>query len=173
SRCGSPPERRSTWPGWRRHWSRREREGRMTDRAHLVLGVETSCDDTSVAVLEDWRTLRAHVIAAQDLHQLYGGVVPELAARAHLELFPRLVRRALAEARVAPADLTAIAVTRGPGLVGSLVVGVAFAKAYGLALGVPVVGVNHIEGHLHAVALEHGDDLWPAVALVGFGGHTA
>jgi tRNA N6-adenosine threonylcarbamoyltransferase len=139
---------------------------------HLVLGIETSCDDTSVAVLEDACTLRAHLIAAQDLHKLYGGVVPELAARAHLELLPRLVAEALAEAGVVPRELTAIAVTRGPGLVGSLVVGVAFAKAYGLALGLPVVGVNHIEGHLHAAALEHGSGPWPAVALVVSGGHT-
>ncbi len=140
--------------------------------AHLVLGIETSCDDTAVAVLEDARTLRAHLIAGQDLHKLYGGVVPELAARAHLELLPRLVAQALAEAGVAAGELTAVAVTRGPGLVGSLVVGVAFAKAYGLALGLPVVGVNHIEGHLHATALEHGQGPWPAVALVVSGGHT-
>jgi len=138
----------------------------------LVLGIETSCDDTSVAVLEDARTLRSHLIAGQDLHQLYGGVVPELAARAHLELLPRMVTRALAEAGVGAGELTAIAVTRAPGLVGSLVVGVAFAKAYGLALGIPVVGVNHIEGHLHATALEHGQGPWPAVALVVSGGHT-
>jgi len=144
----------------------------MTKQTHLVLGIETSCDDTSVAVLEDSSTLRAHLIAGQDLHQVYGGVVPELAARAHLELLPRLVTRALAEAGVGAHDLTAIAVTRAPGLVGSLVVGVAFAKAYGLALGIPVVGVNHIEGHLHATALEHGEGPWPAVSLVVSGGHT-
>jgi N6-L-threonylcarbamoyladenine synthase len=144
----------------------------MPSSARLVLGIETSCDDTSVAVLEDARTLRAHLIAGQDLHRLYGGVVPELAARAHLELLPRLVATALAEAGVAAADLTAIAVTRAPGLVGSLVVGVAFAKAYGMALGIPVVGVNHIEGHLHATALEHGEGPWPAVVLVASGGHT-
>ena len=143
-----------------------------TDAARLVLGIETSCDDTSVAVLEDARRLRAHLIAGQDLHRLYGGVVPELAARAHLELLPRLVAAALAEAKLAAGDLTAVAVTRAPGLVGSLVVGVAFAKAYALALGVPVVGVNHIEGHLHATALEHGAGPWPAVALVVSGGHT-
>jgi N6-L-threonylcarbamoyladenine synthase len=143
-----------------------------TSAARLVLGIETSCDDTSVAVLEDSRTLRAHLIAGQDLHRLYGGVVPELAARAHLELLPRLVGAALTEAGVAAGELTAIAVTRAPGLVGSLVVGVAFAKAYGLALGIPVIGVNHIEGHLHATALEHGEGPWPAVALVVSGGHT-
>jgi N6-L-threonylcarbamoyladenine synthase len=141
-------------------------------RTRLILGIESSCDDTSTAVLENGTTLRAHLIAGQDLHQLYGGVVPELAARAHLELLPRLVTRALAEAGVEARELTAIAVTRAPGLVGSLVVGVAFARAYGLALGIPVVGVNHIEGHLHATALEHGPGPWPAVSLVVSGGHT-
>lgn len=140
--------------------------------ARLVLGIETSCDDTSVAVLEDGRTLRAHLIAAQDVHRLYGGVVPELASRAHLQLLPRLVARALSEAGVAAGELTAVAVTRAPGLVGSLVVGVAFARAYGAALGIPVVGVNHIEAHLHAATLEHGDSPLPAVALVVSGGHT-
>jgi len=138
----------------------------------MVLGIESSCDDSSVAVLEDGRTLRAHLIAAQDLHKLYGGVVPELAARAHLELLPRLVEMALAEAGVTAKDLTAIAVTNAPGLVGSLVVGVALAKAYGQALGIPVVGVNHIEAHLHAATLEHGESPFPAVALVVSGGHT-
>ena len=140
--------------------------------AGVVLGIETSCDDTSVAVLEGGRTLRAHLIAAQDVHRLYGGVVPELASRAHLELLPGLVAHALEEADVPAAALTAIAVTRAPGLVGSLVVGVAFAKAYGLALGIPVVGVNHIEGHLHAGTLEHGPCAYPAIALVVSGGHT-
>ncbi len=138
----------------------------------LVLGIETSCDDTSVAVLEDGHVLRAHLIAAQDLHRLYGGVVPELAARAHVELLPRMVKRSLGEAGVAARDLTAVAVTRAPGLVGSLVVGVAFARAYGYALRIPVVGVNHIEAHLHAATLEHGECPWPAVSLVVSGGHS-
>lgn len=140
--------------------------------AALVLGIETSCDDTSVAVLEHGRTLRSHLIAAQDVHRLYGGVVPELASRAHLELLPRLVERALEEAKVRPADLTAIAVTHAPGLVGSLVVGLAFAKAWAAALGVPVIGVNHIEAHLHSASLEHGESPLPAVALIVSGGHT-
>lgn len=140
--------------------------------AGLVLGIETSCDDTSVAVLEAGRTLRSHLIAAQDVHRLYGGVVPELASRAHLELLPGLVERALAEAGVGAGDLTGIAVTRAPGLVGSLVVGVAFAKALGVALGVPVTGVNHIEAHLHAGTLEHGESPFPAVAMVVSGGHS-
>jgi len=140
--------------------------------AALVLGVETSCDDTSVAVLEGGRTLRAHLIAAQDVHRLYGGVVPELASRAHLELLPRMVTETLAAAGIHATDLTGIAVTRAPGLVGSLVVGVAFARAYGLALGIPVVGVNHIEAHLHAATLECGPSPFPALALVVSGGHT-
>lgn len=142
------------------------------DPAGLVFGIETSCDDTSVAVLEGGRTLRSHLIAAQDVHRLYGGVVPELASRAHLELLPRLVERALDEAGVRPRDLTAIAVTHAPGLVGSLVVGLAFAKAWGAALGIPVIGVNHIEAHLHSASLEHGDSPLPAVALIVSGGHT-
>ena len=144
----------------------------MSHPERLVLGIETSCDDTSVAVLEDGQRLRSHLIAAQDLHRLYGGVVPELAARAHLELLPRMVLRALEEAGVRPGELTAVAVTHAPGLVGSLVVGVAFAKAWAHALGIPVIGVNHIEAHLHAATLEHGESPWPAVALVVSGGHT-
>ncbi len=138
----------------------------------LVLAIETSCDDTSVAVLEHGVTLRSHLIAAQDVHRLYGGVVPELASRAHLELLPALVAKALAEAGLAAHDLTGLAVTHAPGLVGSLVVGVAFAKAFALALERPLVGVNHIEAHLHSASLEHGDSSWPAVALVVSGGHT-
>ena len=104
-----------------------------------VLAIETSCDDTSVAVLEDGITLRSHLIAAQDVHRLYGGVVPELASRAHLELLPALVERALTEAGVRTEELSGVAVTHAPGLVGSLVVGVAFAKAWSAALGLPLV----------------------------------
>ncbi len=138
----------------------------------LVLGIETSCDDTSAAVLEDGRRLRSHLIAGQDIHRLYGGIVPELAARAHLELLPRVVEQALCEAGVTARDLEAVAVTHGPGLVGSLVVGVAFAKAYAYSLGLPVMGVNHIEAHLHAPTLEHGPTPMPAVSLIVSGGHT-
>ena len=139
---------------------------------HLVLAIETSCDDTSVAILEDGQRLRSHLIAAQDVHKLYGGIVPELASRAHLELLPPMVEQALAEAGVKPHELTAIAVTHAPGLVGSLVVGVAFAKAYAAALKIPVIGVNHIEAHLHSSTLEHGERPYPAVALIVSGGHT-
>ena len=147
--------------------------GSVVDGAgYEVLAIETSCDDTSVAVLERGTLLRSHLIAAQDVHRLYGGVVPELASRAHLELLPPLVEKALAEAGVAPGELTGIAVTNAPGLVGSLVVGVAFAKAWAGALGLPLIGVNHIEAHLHSASLEHGDSPWPAVALVVSGGHS-
>jgi len=137
-----------------------------------VLAIETSCDDTSVAVLEDGVNLRSHLIAAQDVHRLYGGVVPELASRAHLELLPPMVERALGDAGLRADELTGVAVTHAPGLVGSLVVGVAFAKAWSAALSLPLIGVNHIEAHLHSASLEHGDSPWPAVALVVSGGHT-
>jgi N6-L-threonylcarbamoyladenine synthase len=150
----------------------RETTPEGSEAARLVLGIETSCDDTSVAVLERGARLRSHLIAAQDVHRIYGGVVPELASRAHLELLPRMVERALSEAGVASTDLSAIAVTNAPGLVGSLVVGVSFAKAYASGLGLPVVGVNHIESHLHAATLEHGPSPLPALALVVSGGHT-
>jgi len=146
--------------------------GEAARAARLILAIETSCDDTSVAVLENGTRLRAHLIAAQDVHRIYGGVVPELASRAHLELLPDLVDQALLEAGITAEDLTAVAVTRAPGLVGSLVVGVAFAKAYAMALGIPVVGVNHVEAHLHAGTLEHGESPAPAIALVVSGGHT-
>lgn len=141
-------------------------------RARCVLGIESSCDDTSVAVLVDGTELRSHLIAAQDVHKLYGGIVPELASRAHLELLPDLVPRALEDAGVAAHELTAIAVSHAPGLVGSLVVGVAFAKAYGHALGIPVIGVDHIEAHLHAASLEHGESPLPMIALIVSGGHS-
>jgi N6-L-threonylcarbamoyladenine synthase len=145
---------------------------RVGGAGRLVLAIESSCDDTSVAVLEDGVTLRSHLIAAQDVHRLYGGVVPELASRAHLVLLPDLVKKALDEAGVTAEQLTGVAVTHAPGLVGSLVVGVAFAKAWAGALGLPLIGVNHIEAHLHSASLEHGDSPWPAVALVVSGGHT-
>ena len=117
--------------------------------SEIILGIESSCDDTSAAVIKDgW--LLSNVIASQDVHKAYGGVVPELASRAHeLNIVP-VVSEALARAGVAPADLSAIAFTRGPGLLGSLLVGTSFAKAMGLALDIPIVMVNHLQGHLLA-----------------------
>ena len=117
--------------------------------ADIILGIESSCDDTSAAVIRDgW--LLSNVIASQDVHRAFGGVVPELASRAHeLNIVP-VVSEALTRAGVTPADLTAIAFTRGPGLLGSLLVGTSFAKAMGLALDIPIVMVNHLQGHLLA-----------------------
>ena len=138
----------------------------------LVLGIETSCDDTAAAVVEDARHVRSNVIAAQDVHREFGGVVPELASRAHLELIGPTVARALDDAGVGFADLDGVAVTRAPGLMGSLLVGVSYAKALAAALGRPVVGVNHIEAHLLAPLLEGAEFLYPLVGAAVSGGHS-
>ncbi len=141
----------------------------------LVLGIETSCDETSAAVLDgsgDRVSLRSLVILSQDVHRIFGGVVPEIAARAHLTSIVPVVRQALDEARADAADLQAVAVTHAPGLVGALLVGVSFGKAFAHGLGVPVVGVHHMEGHLFATALEHEQAIPPFTALLVSGGHT-
>ena len=143
----------------------------------LVLGIETSCDETAVGIVEDRLRLRADVIASQvAVHARFGGVVPEVAARAHLEAILPAIERALADAGVTRNDLDAVAVTRGPGLAGALLVGVAAAKGLALAQGVPILGVNHLRAHLEVAQLEHGDlDRLgsPLVALVVSGGHTS
>jgi N6-L-threonylcarbamoyladenine synthase len=140
----------------------------------LVLGIETSCDETAVGIVEDRLTLRANVIASQvERHAPYGGVVPEVAARAHLELLQPTLDRALSDAGCTLADLDAIAVTHGPGLVGALLVGVAGAKSLALATGLPLVGVNHLRAHVEVAQLEHGVLEPPLVALVVSGGHTS
>ena len=138
----------------------------------LILGIETSCDDTAAAVVEDARHVRSNVIAAQDVHREFGGVVPELASRAHLDLIGPTVARALEDAGVAFADLDGVAVTRAPGLMGSLLVGVSYAKALASALGRPLVGVNHIEAHLLAPLLEGAEFVYPMVGAVVSGGHS-
>ncbi len=139
----------------------------------LVLGIETSCDETAAAILEDGCRIRSNVVASQvDLHAAYGGIVPELASRRHIETIQPVLDRALADAGVGLADLAALAVTVGPGLVGSLLVGVSLAKAVAFARGLPLVGVNHLEGHLAAAALEFPALTYPFVALVVSGGHT-
>ena len=141
----------------------------------LILGVETSCDETSAAVLDgagDAVAQRSLVILSQDAHTVFGGVVPEIAARAHLTAIVPVVRRALADASIAPSALDAIAVTAAPGLVGALLVGVSWAKAFALALGRPVIGVHHMEGHLFSVSLEHPEAVPPFTALLVSGGHT-
>jgi N6-L-threonylcarbamoyladenine synthase len=139
----------------------------------ITLGIETSCDETAVAVVEDTFRVRSNLIARQEhLHERYGGVVPEVAARAHVETLNPLMERALAEAGVGFRDLEGVAVTVGPGLVGALLVGIAAAKAVSLATGAPLIGVNHLEGHIWANFLVHGEPDPPYVALVVSGGHT-
>ena len=137
-----------------------------------VLGIETSCDETGVAVVDD-DTVLANLIASQvRLHERFGGVVPELASRAHVEALTPLMDEALATAGVGFTDLDGVAVTAGPGLVGALLVGIAAAKSVALATPAPLIGVNHLEGHILANAFEHGPNLTPAVCLVVSGGHT-
>ncbi len=138
-----------------------------------VLGIETSCDETGVAVYDTAAGLRAHALFSQvDLHAQYGGVVPELASRDHVRRLLPLVRQVLAESGLAPADLDGVAYTAGPGLVGALMVGAAAGRALAWALGVPAVGVHHMEGHLLAPLLEAPDLQPPFVALLVSGGHT-
>ena len=140
----------------------------------IVLGIESSCDEPAAAVLQDGRRVRSSVVASQDaLHAPYGGVVPELASRRHLEVIVPVVERALADAGVALAALDGIAVTYGPGLVGSLLVGCSLAKSLAWAHGLPLVGVNHLEGHIYAASLTDDPPAHPFLALVVSGGHTA
>jgi len=140
----------------------------------LVLGIETSCDETAVGVVEDRFTLRANVIASQvDLHAPYGGVVPEVAARAHLEALLPTIDHALVEAGCGLSDVDAIAVTSGPGLIGALLVGVSAAKGLALAHDKPLLGVNHLRAHVEVAQLEHGELTPPLAALVVSGGHTS
>ncbi len=148
----------------------------MTERTiSRVLGIETSCDETAAAVLDDGFRIASSVVSSQiDLHARYGGVVPELAGRAHVELLTPVLADALATAGsdATGVGIDAVAVTYGPGLIGSLLVGVAEAKALALAWGVPLVGVNHLEAHLFASLLEQPDLGWPLVVLLVSGGHT-
>ncbi|MFN2570447.1 MAG: tRNA (adenosine(37)-N6)-threonylcarbamoyltransferase complex transferase subunit TsaD [Gemmatimonadales bacterium] len=139
--------------------------------ADAVLGIETSCDETSAAVLVSGE-LASLVILSQDVHKIFGGVVPELASRAHLAALPAVVDRALAEAGLAPSAIDAVAVTAGPGLAGALLVGVVFAKAFAYAGDRALIGVHHMEGHLFAPAIEDRDLAPPFVALLVSGGHT-
>src|SRR5262249_1385449 len=139
----------------------------------LVLGIESSCDETAAAVIEDGRVIKSNVIASQvETHAPFGGVVPELASLEHLDLIAPVVGRALEEAGVPLSQIDGIAVTQGPGLIGSLLVGISFAKSLAMVAGKPIVGVNHIEGHIHSVVFENPPVEYPAVALVVSGGHT-
>src|SRR5688572_4025506 len=140
----------------------------------LVLGIETSCDETAVGIVADGRRLLANVVASQAaIHARYGGVVPEVASRHHLEAMLPVVQAALNEAKCRPSDLDAVAVTAGPGLAGSLLIGLNTAKALSYAWSKPLIAVNHLEGHLYANWLEVDETPeLPAVVLIVSGGHS-
>ncbi|CDM66311.1 tRNA (adenosine(37)-N6)-threonylcarbamoyltransferase complex transferase subunit TsaD [Pyrinomonas methylaliphatogenes] len=139
----------------------------------LVLGIETSCDETAAAVVRDCKELVSSVISSQtDVHKRFGGVVPELASREHLERIEPIVEEAMGRAQVGFDEIDGIAVTVGPGLIGSLLVGLCYAKGLAYALGRPIVGVNHLEGHIYSVVFDNPPVEHPALALIVSGGHT-
>ena len=143
----------------------------------LILGIESSCDETAAAVVRDGEQQLSNVVASQLAHQQYGGVVPEIAAREHLRAIAPVVRKALADANVSGDQLDAIAVTQGPGLAGALLVGISYAKAMAFGVDKPLIAVNHLEGHIHAVLLEQRQSgnhelRFPVLSLVVSGGHT-
>ncbi len=139
----------------------------------IVLGIESSCDETAASVVKNGRQVLSNVISSQiDIHTLYGGVVPEIASRKHLERINQVVKEALDQAGVGPEELDAVGVTYGPGLVGPLLIGVSFAKAYAYGIGKPIIGVNHIEGHICANFIQYKELEPPFMCLVVSGGHT-
>jgi N6-L-threonylcarbamoyladenine synthase len=140
----------------------------------LILGIESSCDDSAAAVVIDGRRIQSSVVASQTrVHHRYGGVVPELASRQHVQAIMPVTRQALDEAGLKLADIDAIAVTQGPGLIGSLLVGFNFARALAYGLEIPWVGVNHLDGHIHSIFLQPDPPDFPFVALLASGGHTS
>src|ERR671932_639050 len=145
----------------------------MTQSEPLVLGFETSCDETGVGLVRGQTLLADALATSVGEHERFGGVVPEIASRAHLEAMVPTVHRALADAGVTAADVDAVAVTAGPGLTGALLVGVAAAKAYALALDVPLYGVNHLAAHVAVDELEHGRLAEPSIAMLVSGGHSS
>jgi len=139
-----------------------------------ILGIETSCDETAAAIVKDGTTILASVVSSQiDVHHRYGGVVPELASRKHIEAIVPVIDEAMNKAGLPLEAIDAIAATRGPGLVGALLVGFSFAKSLAYALDIPWVGVNHLEGHINSVFLEDDPPAFPLVALLASGGHTS
>ncbi|NMA52227.1 MAG: tRNA (adenosine(37)-N6)-threonylcarbamoyltransferase complex transferase subunit TsaD, partial [Peptococcaceae bacterium] len=139
----------------------------------IILALETSCDETSAAVVADGTKVLSNIISSQiDVHRKFGGVVPEVASRKHLELINQVAAEALTAADMGFSDLSAVAVTYGPGLVGALLVGVAFAKAMAYGLDLPLIGVNHLEGHIYANFLSEPGLEFPILCLVVSGGHT-
>jgi N6-L-threonylcarbamoyladenine synthase len=139
----------------------------------IVLGIETSCDETSASVLKSPRRILSNVISSQmELHHAYGGVVPELASRRHVEVIDEVVKESLTQAGISLEDIDLIAVTAGPGLIGALLIGMTFAKSLAYALGKPLMGINHLESHLYAPLLENPQMQFPFVSLIVSGGHT-
>jgi N6-L-threonylcarbamoyladenine synthase len=145
-----------------------------------VLGIETSCDETAAAVVattgdasRPWAVLSNVVSSQTEIHREWGGIVPEIASRQHVADICGVVEAAFTQSSLQLSDIDAIAVTEGPGLVGSLLVGVSFAKSFASARGIPVVGVHHLAGHIESLTLEHGELPLPAVILVVSGGHTS
>lgn len=139
----------------------------------VCLGIETSCDETAAAVVEDGRRILSNIIASQvDLHSRWGGVVPEVASRRHVETILPVISSALEEAGASPEDIDVIAVTYGPGLAGALLVGLSAAKGLALGWGKPIIGINHLEGHVYANFLDGTEPEWPLICLIASGGHT-
>ena len=147
--------------------------GKIFAMAHITLGIESSCDETAAALIEDGKSCLSSVVASQvDIHKEYGGVVPEIASRKHVELIVPVIDKAIKEAGIQAAEIDGVAVTNGPGLIGSLMVGLSTAKALSWSLGVPIIGVNHLEAHLSAIHLENEVE-FPFIGLVVSGGHTS
>jgi N6-L-threonylcarbamoyladenine synthase len=149
----------------------------VTVKEHLILGIESSCDETAAAVVAGGYRILSNIVASQnDIHRKYGGVVPELASREHLRQIVPVVREAIEQAHITLRDVDAVAVTQGPGLIGALLVGVTYGKVLALSLGKPLIAVNHLEGHVHAVLLEARaagrEPQLPAICLIVSGGHT-
>ena len=145
----------------------------MKDNKHITMGIESSCDETAIAVLADGKDILSNVISSQiEIHTVYGGVVPEIASRHHLNNIPYVFDQALKEAGVTLEDVDEIGVTAGPGLAGCILMGTAFAKAISAASGIPLIGVHHIQGHIFANLIEHPQLKPPFLSLVVSGGHT-
>lgn len=138
----------------------------------LILGIETSCDETAAAVLRDGKEILSNVVYSQDIHSQYGGVVPELASRDHIKNIIPVVRKSLKDAGISLKELNAVAVTQSPGLIGSLLVGLSFAKSLAFSLDIPLIAVNHLEGHIYANFLTHPELKPPLLGLIVSGGHT-
>jgi N6-L-threonylcarbamoyladenine synthase len=140
----------------------------------LILGIDTSCDDTSASVVEDGRKIVSNIVSSQsEIHSRYGGIVPELASRRHIEMIMPVVDEAIKQAEISLQDLSAVAVCKGPGLIGSLLIGCSFAKAVCYSRNIPLIAVNHLEGHLLSVFLQSPSPEFPFLSLIVSGGHTS